>query len=1249
MSYYTKYRLDFYDDRGDYYKLLIIDRKGPYSEIINLRATDNPIIIEYHQEANDISQFITSSLKINLYTRRPLEFFDLYDAGELQYIVQLERNNDIFWLGFLTTDTRINYDCEPAEVTLTATDGLAYLKEIMFDDEGESYTGYQSAWWVINEILLKLEHISQYNYIREFVNVYERDMNSPADYSMLDQVYVNLDLFREKNCYYVLSEILKTFNATIFQKDGVFHIVRLADLWQDEFEGFEFDGDANESKISVENNILRIDRQGINVTGDFLGIENGTAEFLQPASEVKINFDYGNQQSWIKNYDFGADRFDYITSEIEEWMSSPASDVVINHISTIVKEEERGIALRRTSSANEPVISQYFASKCTATEDDFLVFEFDYGFYNMTSSDISNIQAQIMVLQKDKVLSRYDNEYYQWGTLGSSTLIMTDAVTVKPGWSGWTHFRARVPALNYDGEDYQLYIGLFCAWKTLVGNKSNVYACFRDLKFYATASEVQQKKKVRSIWQRLDFGTGDALINIRLRNKYYNVKVKQADENICEKNYIETTGIRGKNISTDRILGDVVDSTLYNRVEQFAGQMILSNNLATSEWIKKENINRYIRNALIRNSQNDNTLSSTEEMPIILLDKGYDADGYWYKIGQCPPYESMTNFVEEPEAWALWDMTVQPQPDTVSMKVTKVTYIGFDAMYGHIYKLWTYAQIAGSVQVLHRMALIRVNSKYVYIKNSIDFAKNTGSWNYTFTVGAAGIFKRHTDSKYCTIVSGYNSGSSVPRVKHHLFTATDPLGTWTDETGASSGDMFSGHYPPGYYGFNTITNCIPVPGEENYYVSAVGFFNSGGSIVAFGVLKYNDTFTDITSWVLDRDYTPTIGYLYFYSINYCQGKWYYSIHDGTGNTGRRIVLVSNSLDGTYTYHSTVFDFAEMKDLSMQKNAVGYGGLQVIDDTLYFTASGEGYNSYSGNYRNHEIFLFKYIEAEKIWIPVSYPFFNAKHGTGFGFPSWAYDHGGGLSSFYEENDKLYFVYAMCAGKDTYQATTGWMMKSFLIDNYYEINRLVAKELAVQTNRHRICLNIPFLLREGDTLPSCLNAILDPACVNEVQTNIRLTSLWTLTDVTLEDYIDTNDAHYIKVQLVNSDDGSFEIDTEFEGRKNKKLYIRYKSDYAIQSFKVYWQTDYHEISEDYVRQYYMSMIADGNWHVLECDMSDNEDWIDNVVRKLRFYVNLGHNNYMLIDYIGLDRLFLINQLEYSVKKRNGNIRLIELIKD
>ena len=469
-----------------------------------------------------------------------------------------------------------------------------------------------------------------------------------------------------------------------------------------------------------------------------------------------------------------------------------------------------------------------------------------------------------------------------------------------------------------------------------------------------------------------------------------------------------------RNTSAEKLVSEILNTTTNGISGDF---------WTDSNWTNFKQI--AVQNAVIRNYEQNNLLGSTEETPMYLVESGTDGDGQWYIVRNMP-YNS--NLIEEPNAWALWSMTVTGQPDTASRRITKASYLGTYNIYSNCCKLWTYSAISGAVAG-HQMALIRPRSKYIYTKDTIDFPRNTGSWNAT-TTGVTGFFKRSTDGKYCMIVDGYNSGSSVPKTKHHLFSASDIMGTWTDETGPASGDMFAGHYPSGYYGFNPLTSIVAIPTEPGYYVTVCAFANITGGNEILGMIKFNDTFTDISTFIVTMGDEPELQWEFYQSLAYWKGKWYITRQDGTYNTGKRKVFVADTYDGTYNYHSTIVDLSTLSDRSMLTRSFGGGCLQVLNNKLFFVSSGEGYSQYSGNQYNHEAFLWYYNEDTKEWEAWAHPLITAKHGTGFNpnspyYWTWAYDHLGVISSFYEENNKLFFAVPMCGGADTYQCTCGYI--------------------------------------------------------------------------------------------------------------------------------------------------------------------------------------------------------------------------------
>lgn len=434
---------------------------------------------------------------------------------------------------------------------------------------------------------------------------------------------------------------------------------------------------------------------------------------------------------------------------------------------------------------------------------------------------------------------------------------------------------------------------------------------------------------------------------------------------------------------------------------------------------------------LFRNLEGDNFLPSEDyvgrtlalETPMTLVESGTD-DNQYYIVDNVPTINAL---LANSQKWGLWSMTVQPQPDTVMRRVLKVSYIGAYSGHTDCCKIWTYGAIASTIPG-DRMALALPNACNVTIKNSVEFERNTGVWNAS-SVGAAATWK-HSDGTYYALVTGYNSGAAIPQVKHHLFSASSFMGTWTDVTGASNGDCLSAFYPIGYSGFNTIMNCFPIPGQAGYYAAAVALVKANGSM-DYGMITFDEDLSDVNAFPITINFTQDHPpYSYYSSAIYFNNKYYYQIHDGAYNTGRRVVLSSDTINGTYSYDSTIFDFDEewiSNNGSMMRYAVASGTFNIMGNRLYYFSSGQGGTPYTyvGNYNNHECFLFLYNNCCQ-WQRKTSPVMISNHGspTDFGF-TWGKDHMGIISNFIVENHQAFFNVAMLEVIDEYHATPGYI--------------------------------------------------------------------------------------------------------------------------------------------------------------------------------------------------------------------------------
>jgi hypothetical protein len=138
---------------------------------------------------------------------------------------------------------------------------------------------------------------------------------------------------------------------------------------------------------------------------------------------------------------------------------------------------------------------------------------------------------------------------------------------------GWINFKRIFYVLPGDG-DIEISLA--------ANGYSDIYNCFKDIKFYSTNYKILQKTIKRKLRQRIIWNSGIGGSFLDLRNKYYTVKYKEEIEPIVE-NIIERTNIdSGIDLPFDFKIGDVTkesdpvysgDTAIDNIVEQFAGSL----------------------------------------------------------------------------------------------------------------------------------------------------------------------------------------------------------------------------------------------------------------------------------------------------------------------------------------------------------------------------------------------------------------------------------------------------------------------------------------------------------------------------------------------------------------------------------------------------------------------------------------------------------------------------------------------------
>jgi hypothetical protein len=244
MSYNLKYYFTFFADRDtriidgtpDDYTCNIsqLDYAGSEIEIL---AQQNPIQINYQNtSSNKLEPIIGSECTLNLIASEDLKLEDLYTENEREFLVEVYRNGNLIWSGFIIPDgCQEAFTFAPYAISVNAVDGLGLLKNLSYvQNDGNFYLGKQSFIDVINACLIRLDAPSLV--LNTCVNIYDVTMTEGDAYDPMAQGFVNAeryikdDLFTPMNCEEVLRSILEEWTAVMIQSGGEWYIYRPNEL-----------------------------------------------------------------------------------------------------------------------------------------------------------------------------------------------------------------------------------------------------------------------------------------------------------------------------------------------------------------------------------------------------------------------------------------------------------------------------------------------------------------------------------------------------------------------------------------------------------------------------------------------------------------------------------------------------------------------------------------------------------------------------------------------------------------------------------------------------------------------------------------------------------------------------------------------------------------------------------------------------------------------------------------------------------
>ena len=235
-SYGNKYKVSFRElHTSELWETYIQERSytGTCTDVI---GTGIPCVTEYRPENdNDYDWIRPSVCTVGMISSSDQQFIEFFTSDNRKYKIKVYRSSVLQWTGWLIPDTyKEPYEPATYEISISATDGLLYLKDIEWkasnDEEAikASYYGKKSLMRGIEGCLNKLDlpDVS----IWDASYIYEQNHDQTDNDSPLTQTYFNTDVFYDEsglatNCYIVLLEILKAINCQIWQGVGCWNIV----------------------------------------------------------------------------------------------------------------------------------------------------------------------------------------------------------------------------------------------------------------------------------------------------------------------------------------------------------------------------------------------------------------------------------------------------------------------------------------------------------------------------------------------------------------------------------------------------------------------------------------------------------------------------------------------------------------------------------------------------------------------------------------------------------------------------------------------------------------------------------------------------------------------------------------------------------------------------------------------------------------------------------------------------------------
>lgn len=227
MAYGLKYTIPF-KDIDNYSNVVEIYQDGFVGTSTELIATDAPAVHKYEREDNEdiTSSIMSATLTISFYSTDVTDFRNFFSYSDREFLVVHKFEGDVVFKGYLLNDINGEpFQDPPYPVVITATDGLAQLKEITLTGPSVDTDLGTLIFDQLNTLDLELDfEVCNDLYEGLVMDNTKSIFEQAANKNLKVQKFTFDEL--ELNAFDFLLEICKTFGWVLFQRDGCWIIQR---------------------------------------------------------------------------------------------------------------------------------------------------------------------------------------------------------------------------------------------------------------------------------------------------------------------------------------------------------------------------------------------------------------------------------------------------------------------------------------------------------------------------------------------------------------------------------------------------------------------------------------------------------------------------------------------------------------------------------------------------------------------------------------------------------------------------------------------------------------------------------------------------------------------------------------------------------------------------------------------------------------------------------------------------------------